>query len=248
MGFHLDGVGVAAGAVERIWPTVDEIATGSYRQAMTAKWRLVAFATVVLVLSALGGPAYAAYVDNRVGNARYRHDCSDSSQASPHYVCRTDNGAVSWWIEGRPIDTTGSPSDTPVELAINQSTVYDFNNPTDLSMAYDTTPKTSGSGETDIVYRSRPGDFVTSDDGYTFCDDAAAGNECDQQYVNFRYTSTTRALVCHETGHAVGLLHGENSDPKVSNRDDRLGCMRKPIYSSEYGLGGNSISSVNNMY
>lgn len=54
-------------------------------------------------------------------------------------------------------------------------------------------------------------------------------------------TEVVRSLTCHETGHAVGLLHGSETTPKIS-RDNgpRLGCMADMMwYPAETGIGFN---------
>ena len=158
---------------------------------------VVALAALFLLASQVQ-TASAAYIDNRVGNPNYNPPCFDGTQANPRYVCRTDSDDVYWWAENE-IDRTTSPNDTGAETSIN-ATMTESYDTTDLAVRYDTNPSFSGSNETDIVYRSEAGGFVTSDDGYTWCDDGTTANVCDQQYVNFRYRSTGQPLACHETG------------------------------------------------
>lgn len=212
-------------------------------------WQRVA--TTLMLTAAMCGvtPAWAATpaFDNRVGNPRYNYACADSTQANPHHVCRTDNATLGWWMESS-LDWTGSANDTAAETAINDTMSISYNG-TDLNTSYDTTPVTSGTGETDIVYRSKPGDFTTGDTGYTWCNDAVGYNECDQQYVNFKYTTTTRPLACHETGHAVGLLHGPNASPSGITEDDEvMECMMKHTVWAHRGLGPDNAGNINRMY
>lgn len=142
-----------------------------------------------------------------------------------------------------------SMSYTTAETSINATLSGSYNG-THLNVSHASSPVYSGSAETDIIYISSPGGFVTGDDGYTWCDNVAAANsfKCDQQYVNFRYTSTTRPLACHETGHAVGLLHGANSNPTSNNQASALQCMKKTVSSADWHLGSNNTTSINNMY
>lgn len=35
-------------------------------------------------------------------------------------------------------------------------------------------------------------------------------------------------VACHEVGHAVGLTHGREADPRRANDDDYLSCMKTP--------------------
>lgn len=126
-------------------------------------------------------------------------------------------------------------------------------NGTDLNTHYDSTPAFSGSSETDIIYRSNVGDFgSTNFIGYSWCDNytASTGNiyDCDQQYVNLKYTSSTRSLACHETGHGVGLLHGTGAYPNKDDLDAVLGCMRSPNYTANQYLGRNQVDNINPLY
>lgn len=88
--------------------------------------------------------------------------------------------------------------------------------------------------------------------GMYWCNDAVDNYlySCDQGYV--RITTNTsyhrRALACHETGHAVGLLHGGNADPIVSSTDSRLGCMRTPFDADSYTLGPHNVAQINETY
>lgn len=117
-------------------------------------------------------------------------------------------------------------------------TLFGSYNTTDVGPVSElSSPKTSGSVETDIIYKYRdlgPGTY-----GRAECDDnSIGGNRCDQFYVYFNYvfsnandqqswyTTFTRALACHETGHAVGLTHGAEAYPSISNQNSSLHCMR----------------------
>lgn len=81
----------------------------------------------------------------------------------------------------------------------------------------------------------------------TWCNDAVGTFQCDQQYIRIRgngyYTSS---LTCHETGHAVGLLHGDLASPKLGKTNKVLGCMTTPVQSEV--LGKNQIENINGRY
>jgi hypothetical protein len=49
--------------------------------------------------------------------------------------------------------------------------------------------------------------------------------DCDQHYTAYDTTSPSYGLVCRETGHAVGLVHGASSDPQLADNNSDLGCM-----------------------
>lgn len=191
-----------------------------------------------------------AVTDNLIPNAN-AYGCVDSTQANSTHVCQTDNSDVSWWIDDHDIDDTTSPNDTPAETNINKTMANSYDG-TDLHTYYDTTPKTTGAGETDVVYVSNPGGFGNHDDliGFTWCDDAITGSNyaCDQQYVNFRSPNATRALACHETGHAVGLTHGEDADPVLPNQDARLNCMVKKVNNNLQYIDDNNVANINFVY
>lgn len=58
-----------------------------------------------------------------------------------------------------------------------------------------------------------------------------------------------QALACHETGHAVGLLHPDDSSPSKSKIDTRFGCMMNAPVAAYYGLGTDpNILNINSVY
>ncbi len=120
--------------------------------------------------------------------------------------------------------------------------------PTDLNVSYDSSPVFSGSGETDVIYQE--GIVQSGFDGVAWCDDSSPAPvyDCDQQYVRIRGNGVyNTGLACHETGHAVGLVHGANSNPTTSQTDADLGCMRTPVPSGS-ALGANQVNRINQMY
>lgn len=196
--------------------------------------------------------AWAAAADNILPTSRFS-GCREGgpNNDSGGAPCLTDNEQVSWWAEGS-IDKTTSPSDTSAEAQINAAMDRSYD-PTDLNTYYDTSFKDSGSGETDIVYRADSSKFKDRDVvGFYFCDDAV-GSECDQGYVTFKsasYSTTfMRALVCHETGHAVGLLHPNDGTPSNAQKDSRFECMMNEIDVNHYGLGADpNVANINSVY
>ena len=106
----------------------------------------------------------------------------------------------------------------------------------------------SGSAETDVIYQE--GAVSGGFDGYTWCNDDSPAPKyvCDQTYIRIRGAgSYTRGLACHETGHSVGLLHGQNASPRTSNTDNDLGCMVTPV-GSNVAIGANQRNRINNTY
>ncbi|MGQ0845246.1 MAG: hypothetical protein ACT4QF_14050 [Sporichthyaceae bacterium] len=59
-------------------------------------------------------------------------------------------------------------------------------------------------------------------------------------------------LTCHETGHAVGLVHGEDAydldaGGTIGNQDSRLGCMMQTVPVNAR-LGTNQEQNINEAY
>ncbi len=160
------------------------------------------------ILIAGATPAVAYDPDNLVPNGYTYAPCQNQTLNTSSIVCQTDNGGVSVYI-------TSSVS-VAMEDRVRATLDGSYDPISGISIAYVTTPSYSGSSETDIVYQqgSMPAPNLA---GVYWCDDAVDGYlyKCDQGYVRF-VTSTTyerRALTCHETGHAFGLLHGSQADP-----------------------------------
>lgn len=158
--------------------------------------------------------------------------CGDSNFNEQHY-CQTDNRTLTVYL--RPsLDSTAQSS---VRWTLNES--WDT---TRLNVVYhsSSTVSYSGESETDIIYFSDPSSVPGDLEGVTWCEDAVEAPppmaiRCDQHYVAFD-ASASRRLACHETGHAVGLTHGEHASPRVINGDDRLACMTTaPIESDNVG-------------
>lgn len=60
--------------------------------------------------------------------------------------------------------------------------------------------------------------------------------------------NATKALVCHEVGHTVGLLHGVDAVPAQGNGDNDLGCMVTPIEGALRTLGAHNNQQINAAY
>lgn len=93
--------------------------------------------------------------------------------------------------------------------------------------------------------------------GFYFCDDVAgtgAQGRCDQGYVNLRSTTygsdrKMRALACHEIGHAIGLLHPDDSSPAKSRTDTRFQCMMNAPSENYPFLGSDpNVANINSVY
>lgn len=164
--------------------------------------------------------------------------------------CLTDNSDVYYYM-----DSSGEYELESEDRFRVQSTLSDEFSPTDLAIHYDSTPVFSGSGETDIVYQEGSTNLDADVNGVTWCNDSAANEssgqyalwECDQQYIRIRGNGHyTFEITCHETGHAVGLVHGNDASPSVSNGNNALACMTQPV--ENLILGVSNTESINNVY
>lgn len=200
---------------------------------------------VALVLGVATGAVAAVFTANYVGNARYSPRCSEGSDAGTGPVCRTDNGTVSVWLQ------SSASGDAAARRSILDALNLSFDRTASLSVVYPSKPSYNTSADTDIIYQGGSIAAGSGFDGYTWCADPQATNYygCDQQFVKVRTTSgVDRQLACHETGHAVGLLHGDNADPYKDPTSPQLECMKNPRDSSRYGLGETNTYWINYMY
>lgn len=181
--------------------------------------------------------AMAAPFDNMYPTLNAEWPCLDYS-AHGHF-CQTDNKDLSVWMQG---SLTSAAKSTIKSRLSNQYA------PTDLVVSYPSSASYTGSSETDIVYQQSTSGMSGTTIGFTWCDDAVSPSSCDQQYVRFRYDSIDAELACHETGHAVGLTHGRQASPAVSQTNSALGCMETPDYGNRTGLGSNNIAEINATY
>lgn len=201
---------------------------------------VIAFAVGALFTTAPSSPAddadaeAARAVDNMIPTSHYDVPCRKG------ILCQTDNATLTYYMDSGGSNALESDDKATVRDVLNSQYA-----PTDLSVSYDSTPSWSGDAETDIYYSE--GTVSGSDNGFTYCENPASGvYKCDQQYVKIEPGHWSSGLVCHETGHAVGFVHGEDASPVVGMQDSRLGCMKKSVGSE--GLGSNQVRNINNTY
>ncbi|WRZ92699.1 hypothetical protein OHB54_28790 [Streptomyces sp. NBC_01007] len=192
------------------------------------------------------GVAWAAVTDNLYPTANTVGTCHNESDGGDDYVsCQTDNAAVTYYM-----DSSGDYELEEVDKDAVRLTMSSDYAPTDLTVSYDSSPSFEGSAETDIVYQEGETNIPSNLDGITWCNDAVddSGVKCDQQYVRIRGAGHySRGMSCHETGHAIGLVHGTRAYPALNNTDDRLGCMQTPVSSGE-ALGANNRDNINSVF
>ncbi|MGH3447251.1 MAG: hypothetical protein ACRDP4_06470 [Nocardioidaceae bacterium] len=206
-----------------------------------ARAAVVGVAMVAIVAG--GGVAWAKVTDNLVpthGGPRHDEWCHKGSLNHQRVACQTDNSYVTYHRQG----SLEHRDKVVVGHAIK---LY---RPGPLSFHHRPHAKYHGAAETDIIYQE--GRVPGSDEGYTWCNDplpkAANWYGCDQQYVRIQGGGYyKRGLACHETGHAVGLVHGKQATPPVSNQRKALRCMRKtPALHDK--LGKNNRQNINQTY
>lgn len=224
--------------IEKAKRRVDGPGDGAARTSHGRRAAMSAVTVAALLVAA--GVAWAAATDNMVPTNNYNKACS-TGNADSGVVCQTDNAQVTYYM-----DSGGSDALETVDKNIVQKMLSAQYAPTDLSISYDSTPAWSGSSETDIYYAEAtvPG----SADGTTWCNDDVSTYRCDQTYIRIEGGgSYTPGLSCHETGHAVGLLHGSNASPQLSKTNKALGCMQTPVNYSE-PLGSSNKENINGLY
>jgi hypothetical protein len=175
--------------------------------------------------------------DNLVPTYTYSPACHDADGPN-NVVCQTDNRSLTAYIEGT-IDQYGRAQ---IQDALLGS--YDT---TALNATFLLSPQYSGGSETDIIYQQNLNAVPSGYAGITWCNDAVTKHRCDQQYIAFLSTGPDRDIACHETGHAVGLTHGNDAYPRVYAHDEvLLGCMTNPA-KSQY-LGSYNTKHINSVY
>lgn len=207
------------------------------RNAAAVAVGIIGWAGVFATSGATNAMANSLPFDNMYPTENANWPCVD--YAAHGNFCQTDNSTLTVWLQG----TLSSADKTTIKGRL--ATQY---SPTDLAVQYPASPSYSGSAETDIVYQQSTSGMSGSIIGFTWCDDAVSTIRCDQEYVRFRYHGIDAELACHETGHAVGLTHGQNAFPAVANNNSSLGCMETPDIGNRPSLGATNVGAINATY
>lgn len=194
-------------------------------------------AAIALAMFAAPTPAHAHHTDNMYKTPNYGPNCGDFADFQGTF-CRTDNATLTVFREN-----SLSPGG---KATIGHVLSWEFE-PTDLTVQYPANGTYSGDFETDIIYQRRL-DVPAGNEGFAWCNDGVNSEICDQQYVAFLSDNPPAALVCHESGHAVGLTHGFEAAPRLSNEDVSLACLRRPVPLEISFLGAHNVHEINLAY
>jgi hypothetical protein len=151
--------------------------------------------------------------------------------------CRTDNRTLVIFRE------SGFTTDGRDNIAYTLNNSY---NNTVLNVEYAPSPTYSGDFETDIIYQFQPSSVPSGNTGWAWCNDAISMELCDQAYAAFEFSTPNRNVACHETGHDVGLTHGDQAYPAIPNGSVSLNSMRTA--PDTYILGDHNVNQINAAY
>jgi hypothetical protein len=205
-----------------------ELTAVTTRSRKRIRNRALTVAAAAATLAALATSAWGTAFYNVVPTINYQNNCEKGDQYDNGTVCRTDN---LYWTAFRENSLSSAEKDRVKQVLPEQF------GPTKLDVHFVTDPVWQGDNETDVIFSQ--GDVPGSLVGIAWCDDPMEGHECDQHMARIQRDSYSLGVICHEAGHAVGLLHGQYARPPVSNTDDQLGCMKNPA------PGGAVLGSVN---
>ncbi|HEX2051652.1 MAG TPA: hypothetical protein VHJ34_13620 [Actinomycetota bacterium] len=194
--------------------------------------RKIVVACVAAAIVSSGTAALATHVDNMYPTANYNHTCVGGGRETK--FCKTDSYWLTYFRQISLSDTGKTRIWSVLDVEFS---------PTDLTIRNEDPPVYSGASETDVIYHYRS-DLADHVVGTVWCNDAATSTHCDQHYAAFDSPSPTRSVICHETGHSVGLTHGPAADPPLAIDDASLGCMSNPIDD----LGPHNTNMINATY
>ena len=205
---------------------------------------------LIISLTAVSAPAQAApSYDGIVPTRNLDRACLTVSGPDNGIPCQTDNADVYWYADSNdPGELEANDQDAVRSMLANQYS------PTHLAIHYDSTPVFDGTAQTDIVYQEAEAALPIPSGyyGFMWCNtQAPAYYECDQAYIRIQspdgYRIDGGSIGCHETGHAVGLVHGSDAYPAVSDGSSAVGCMNNADQNPP-DLGANNVYFINATY
>lgn len=175
--------------------------------------------------------------DNMYPTGNYNPPCSSGDPGEGY--CQTDNADLTYYMQS----SLSSTEDGNVYYTMARFSL------TTLNTSYDSSPSYSGGSETDIIFQKGTYGIGSGDDAVAWCEDSVSSLKCDQHYVRGLTTTTLhRGLTCHESGHSVGLTHGQQASPQISDQNESLGCLQKSTSSSDSELGDHNSDEINSTY
>lgn len=206
----------------------------------------------VVAITAFVGAAHAAAaapeVDAMLPTTNASAPCISGGSSPYSGDCRTDNSTVTYYM-----DSAGDDALEPADRSVVTDILEDIYGPTDLSIAYDSTPSYSGSAQTDVIFREGYNQYFSPNTvGITWCNSAVGGSThlCDQTFIMIRgmgrYTDISAS---HEIGHAIGLAHPNDADPWFPACEPGFHVMRQGLNClSGPELGLMLTRNINHIY
>lgn len=161
-------------------------------------------------------------------------------------ACLADSSTHNW-----------SHSLGPKLLTATFDTLYSSYDTTDIRVVL--SPNNHHSTTVDVHYEVGDPDDPEALAVYR-CVVRADNERCDHAHVTYDgaqlsalYWANSRerlkGIACHETGHSLGLLHGDEGVPALSNTDHRtLHCMAKPSFGFDHHVGQHNLVHLNSHY
>lgn len=182
-------------------------------------------------LAALAPPALATHeIDSVYRTNAYYSPCR-SSTLDWKQNCLTDNVTLTVFRQS----SVGDQGWSEIRTVLGRFDTLDLN------VKYHSSGVYTGDSETDIIYQR--GDIPSGSAGASWCEGATDNWFCDQAYNRFR-VEVNLGLACHESGHAVGLVHPVNATYSGSGQQafnynsivdnpnggsGPMGCMQTPV-------------------
>lgn len=202
-----------------------------------------------LTIAAMGAmllftvPASITSADHGV-DSMYRNPGQDNCREGiPRQdVCRADNINHTWFLSpGYSADMLNASVS-----AMNSWGTTDVNTFRESSLSYLVT---------DVHFWPDPALQGTTTLGNVDCLKALDWLRCNAYNARIRpdvYTggyNLAKAVICHEAGHTLGLLHGSDSVPQVSDQQAAMGCMRTdPLTGAMRFPGTHNLHQLNSAY
>jgi hypothetical protein len=188
---------------------------------MTRRRIVTRFLLPVVALAGMGVSSSLAADSPGEPKTIYPNPNTSSFCKNEKTLCRTDNTTLTYF-RGTSLS---SAARTRVDNMMNK-----VHSDTIFSVRMESPAVTTGSSETDFIFKRDAARMPKeSTVGLALCDDPIENTvRCDQTYLYFRDADPSRPLICHESGHGVGLTRGEDSYDTISNGEDLLACMQDP--------------------